>query len=55
MNAYQLELYEPCGVCSGLIAYDQVDSHRACGVALDRWWTDEYIDQLIELRKGQAQ
>ncbi|WP_165614001.1 hypothetical protein [Mycobacteroides chelonae] len=55
MNAHQLLLFEPCGVCSGLVAYNQDDAHRACITALDRWIRDDNLDYLIELQKGQAQ
>lgn len=55
MTAYQLPLYEPCGVCSGLVAYDQDDAHRACITALDRWIRPDNLDYLMELQqKGQA-
>ncbi|SHW96631.1 Uncharacterised protein [Mycobacteroides abscessus subsp. abscessus] len=55
MNGYQLPLLEPCGVCSGLVAYNRHDAHRACITALDRWIRDDNLDYLMELqRKGQG-
>lgn len=55
MNGYQLPLYEPCGVCSGLVAYDRPDAHRACITAIDRWIRDDNLDFLMKLQKGQVQ
>ncbi|SHT06051.1 hypothetical protein [Mycobacteroides abscessus] len=52
MNAHQIPLYEPCGVCSALVALDA--THRACEEALDRWIRDDNLDYLMELQKGQA-
>lgn len=54
MNSHQLLLFDHCGICLRLEAFD-APGHHACSVALDRWWNDEYIEQLIELQKGQAQ
>lgn len=55
MTGYQFPLYELCDVCSGLVAYNHDDAHRACITALDRWIRDDNLDYLIELQKGQAQ
>lgn len=55
MNGYQLPLYEPCGVCSGLVAYNRHNAHRACITAISRWIRPDNVDYLMELqRKGQG-
>ncbi|TDZ87352.1 hypothetical protein DE4585_00344 [Mycobacteroides salmoniphilum] len=57
MKAHQLPLFDHCGVCFRLEAFD-APAHHACGVALDRWIRDDNLDFLLtelELQKGQAQ
>lgn len=55
MNGYQLPLYEPCGVCSALVAFNSTRRHRACDEALDRWIRPDNVGYLTELlQKGQA-